>query len=141
MRVAPIVLPGVLVLISLGTNVYAGDILPKGWLSPEQLEQAENPIQQQLDTGRGMSGTAWDMAAVKDARLLVLYLTLYERLPDEASRKKLYAEQTAWLSRRGKAVSALDNPDGGSMVRLEKAAKHMEITEKRIAELQKRLKP
>ncbi len=88
-----------------------------------------------------MGGTAWSMAAVKDARLLLLYVTLYERLPDEASRKKLHSEQTAWLARRQKAVDALSDPEGGSMVRLEKAAKHMEFTDKRIAEFKKRLKP
>lgn len=140
MRVATILLIGFSVLISFSVKVCAGDILPKDWLSPGQLEQAENPIQQQLDTGRGMAGTAWDMAAVKDARLLLLYITLYERLPDEASRKKLYSEQTAWLARRRKAVAALDDPEGGSIVRVEKAATHMELTDKRIAELQKRLK-
>ncbi len=130
-----------LALISFSVQGISGNILPKDWLSPEQLEQAENPIQQQLDTGRGMGGTAWSMAAVKDARLLLLYVTLYERLPDEASRKKLHSEQTAWLARRQKAVDALSDPEGGSMVRLEKAAKHMEFTDKRIAEFKKRLKP
>src|SRR4051812_46851034 len=65
MRLATIVLVGFSALISLGASGVGGDILPKGWLSPEQLQRAENPIQQQLDTGRGMGGTAWDMAAVK----------------------------------------------------------------------------
>jgi len=129
-----------IILISCSFHALSADIIPKDWLSPEQLGQAENPIQQQLDTGRGMSGTAWDMAAVKDARLLLIYINLYEQLPDETSRRKLFTEQTAWLQRRHKAVAALTNPDGGSMVTLDKAAKHMELTDKRIAELQKRLK-
>ena len=129
----------VVVLISCCIHSFGADIIPKDWLSPEQLEQAENPIQQQLDTGRGMGGTAWDMAAVKDARLLLIYVKLYERLPDETSRKMLYSEQTAWLQHRQKAVASL-TPEEGIKVSLDKALKQMEITDKRIAELQKRLK-
>ena len=63
-----------LVILSI-FSLYGEEIVPKGWLTPEQLEQAEVPIQNQLDTGRGMGGSAWSMAAVKDARLLLIYLT------------------------------------------------------------------
>ncbi len=118
---------------------YGGEILPKGWLTPAQLEQAERPIQDQLDTGRAMGGTAWDMAAVKDARLLLIYLTIYEGLPDTKSRVKFYSEQQEWLKQRQKAVHALADPNGGSMVILDQASKHMDLTDKRIAVLQKQL--
>ena len=35
-------------------SAYGEEILPKGWLTPDQLEQAERPIQEQLDTGKAM---------------------------------------------------------------------------------------
>ena len=115
-------------------------ILPGDWLTPDQLEQAESPIQDQLDTGKGMGPTAWGMAAVKDARLLLIYLSIYERLPDDASRASLYSEQQTWLKQRQKAVSALADPNGGSMVVLDQAGEHMSYTDKRIAFLKEKLK-
>jgi uncharacterized protein YecT (DUF1311 family) len=130
------------IFISVILSVFSAsgeDILPKGWLTPEQLEQAEAPIQDQLDTGRGMGGSAWSMAAVKDARLLLIYLEIYERLPDQTSRNKFLSEQQEWLKQRQKAVTAKADPDGGTMVRLDQAATKMEFTDKRIATLQKRL--
>ena len=120
-------------------SAYGEEILPKGWLTPDQLEQAERPIQEQLDTGKAMGPTAWDMASLKDARLLLIYLTVYERLPDNASRLKLKSEQEAWLEQRKKAVRALADPTGGSMATLDQASKHMDLTDKRIENLSKRL--
>lgn len=115
------------------------EILPKYWITPDQLEQAERPIQAQLDTGEAMGPTAWDMAALKDARLLLIYLTIYEKLPDNSSRTKFKSEQQVWLEQRKKAIEALADPDGGSMVALDQASKHMELTDMRIAFLQKQL--
>jgi uncharacterized protein YecT (DUF1311 family) len=86
-----------------------------------------------------MGPTAWDMAALKDARLLLIYLTIYERLPDNSSRTKFKSEQQAWLEQRKKAIEALADPDGGSMVALDQASKHMELTDMRIAFLEKQL--
>ena len=99
----------------------------------------KRPIQEQLDTGKAMGPTAWDMASLKDARLLLIYLTVYERLPDNASRLKLKSEQEAWLEQRKKAVRALADPTGGSMATLHQASKHMDLTDKRIENLSKRL--
>ena len=115
------------------------EIIPKGWVTPDQLKQAERPIQEQLDTGKAMGPTAWDMASLKDARLLLIYLTIYERLPDNANRIKLKSEQESWLEQRKKAVRALADPNGGSMVTLDQASNHMDLTEKRIQTLSKRL--
>ncbi len=133
-------LPVFCALILIQGIALGGNIVPEDWLSAERLKQAEEPIQQQLDTGQNMGGTAWDMAAVKDARLLVIYITLFESLTDDASRKKLYSEQKAWLQRRKKMSAAAGNSDGGTMESLDRAMKYMELTDKRIAELQKRLK-
>ena len=116
-------------------SACAEQIVPKGWVTPEQLEQAEVPIQNQLDTGRGMGGSAWSMAAVKDARLLLIYLAIYEGLPDKAQRDHFYSEQQIWLAARQNAVRAITDPKGGSMVSLEQAAEHMIRTDRRIADL------
>ena len=115
------------------------DILPKDWITPELLREAERPIQAQLDTGRAMGPTAWKMAYVKDARLLLVYVMVYEKLPDDASRRNFYSEQQAWLKQRQKAVDALDDPDGGSMVLLDQALKYMDLTDKRIVVLEGKL--
>ena len=120
-------------------SAFGEEILPKDWLTADQLKQAERPIQEQLDTGKAMGPTAWDMASLKDARLLLIYLTIYEQLPDNASRIKLKSEQESWLEQRKKAVRALSDPNGGSMVTLDQASKHMEFTDKRIETLSKRL--
>ena len=115
------------------------EILPKDWLTPDQLQRAERPIQDQLDTGKAMGATAWDMAALKDARLLLIYVAIYERLPDRASRAAFYSEQQAWLKQRQRTVRALADPNGGSMVLLDQASMHMDLTDKRLAVLQKHL--
>jgi len=122
------------------TAVIADEIIPKNWLTEDQLEQAERPIQAQLDTGYGMVSSAWDMAALKDARLLLVYLRVFEKLPDDASREKFFTEQTAWLELRSKAVDLCADPNGGSIAILGQAGEHMLYTDRRIKELQKRLK-
>jgi len=127
-------------LITSMIAVIADEIIPKKWLSEDQLEQAERPIQQQLDTGRAMVPTAWDLAALKDARLLLVYLRVFEKLPDDASRAKFFTEQTTWLELRRKAVDLCADPNGGSIAILGQAGEHMIYTDKRIKELQKRLK-
>jgi len=136
MRINPLIFTaGILSILSASGE----EILPKDWLTPDQLEQAEQPIQEQLDTGKAMGPTTWDKAALKDARLLLIYLTIYERLPDSASRSKFKSEQNAWLKERKKVVQALADPNGGSMVTLDQASKQMDLTDKRIALLQKQL--
>src|ERR1700733_14958877 len=72
----------VLLVVLTGQAWAQSTILPKGWITADQLEQAQVPLQKQLDTGVDMIGTAWDMAAVKDAELLVLYISLFEKLPE-----------------------------------------------------------
>ena len=119
--------------------VSAGEIIPSGWLNPELLLQAERPIQEQLDTGKAMNSTAWDMAAVKDARLLTIYMELYQTLQRKNKQANLFADQNNWLESRKEAVKALNDPEGGSMVSLQQASTHMEFTDKRIAALQREL--
>lgn len=129
----------ILTVFLTSLSAIGEEIIPKGWLTPEQLLQAEDPIQSQLDTGQAMAPTAWNMAAVRDARLLLIYLAIYERLPDADSKNKFTTDQQAWLRQREKAVNALSDPKGGSMVSLDQASKHMELTQIRIGILQKKL--
>lgn len=85
-----------------------------------------------------MVPTAQDMATVKDARLLVIYVSLYEKLGTK-EQAALYREQDLWLKNRRKQLIKLQNPDGGHEVGLDIAAKKMELTDARIKELSVRL--
>jgi uncharacterized protein YecT (DUF1311 family) len=117
-------------------------VVPKGWLEgglrPELLAQVEDSLQSQLETGVAMNFTAWNMATVKDAQLLVVYLSLFEKLP-EAGRKTLLKEQEDWLKRRQKASARADDGKSGSEGRLLAASEYQSWTEKRIAELKRRV--
>lgn len=134
--------------IFLGTMLFLGcfnsagvaqtPIVPKKWLHPDQLEQVESLLQKQLDTGVDMGGTAWDMAAVKDAELVMVYVSLYESLPAD-QRTKLLKDQEAWLDRRQKAADKVYNENEGTIRRTLAAGEFQSWTEKRIAELKKRL--
>ena len=64
-------------------------IVPKKWLSTFQFEGVEARLQKQLDSGVDMGGTAWDMAEVKDAELLIAYVSLYDSLPANQRPKLL----------------------------------------------------
>ena len=120
-------------------SAFGEEIIPKGWLTHSQLEQAERPIQEQLDTGKDMSTTAYHMAALRDARLLLTYLHVYELLPSNADRNQFKSEQQAWLEERHKSEQALANPNGGSIVKLNQASRRLELTNKRIEILQTKL--
>jgi len=122
----------------VGIAISTAQIVPPNWVSAESLEEAESPIQKQLDTGMAMVPTARDMATVKDARLLVIYVSLYEKLGTK-EQGALYREQDLWLKNRRKQLIKLQNPDGGHEVGLDIAAKKMELTDVRIKELYARL--
>ncbi len=120
-------------------TLASAQIVPPNWVSDKLLEQAESPIQKQLDTGVAMNATAEDMAAVRDARLLVIYLQLFEHL-DKNGQAKLYHEQDMWLHKRDVALEKLQDPTGGSDTMLNIALKQLELTDQRINELSDRLK-
>lgn len=121
------------------SSLLSNEIVPDGWIDPESLEAAEDPIQQQLDTGIAMNSTAWSMAAVKDARLFVIYVQLFQEL-DKDAQEKLLKEQKAWLLKRKKVLESMNDPDGGTIVSLEQASKQMRMTDERIARLEDRLR-
>jgi uncharacterized protein YecT (DUF1311 family) len=128
-----------IVIITTILGAQGQEILPKNWLTPEQLENAEQTMQKQLDTGIAMRITAWDMVALRDARLLLIYLMVYERLPDDASRSKFRVEQQAWLQYREETVIERYKDAEGSDASLFRAGYHMWLTNERIAVLSKQL--
>jgi len=128
----------ILCCLSVSTILKA-QIYPPDWLDPVYLEQAELPIQRQLDTGIGMNENAWDLAAVRDARLFLIYTSLYQEL-GKTDREKLYEEQDRWLKKRAEEVKKLRKAGEGSAVSLDQADKQLELTAQRIKELSSRLK-
>lgn len=113
-------------------------IVPEGWVKADDLDRVYETLQKQLDTGVDMIGTAWEMAAVRDAQLLAVYIAVYEKLPN-ARRETLRKEQAAWLKKRAKAVSSADDGKSGQIGRIEAASEFQSVTEQRTLELQKRL--
>jgi uncharacterized protein YecT (DUF1311 family) len=114
-------------------------VVPRKWLTADQLQQVETRLQKDLDTGVDMVGTAWGMAVIKDAELLIVYISLYEKL-SEPQRSALLKEQEAWLERRQRAVSKGDDGKNGSVGRVMTASEFQDWTEKRTAELKDRLR-
>ncbi|MEP6667928.1 MAG: lysozyme inhibitor LprI family protein [Chthoniobacter sp.] len=138
----PFVAPTFLVIMLLAATVAPSHaqspLIPKGWIKADALDALEAPLQKQLDTGIAMLETAWDMATVKDAQLFIVYVTLLEKLP-EPDRAALRKEQEAWLNKREKAAAKADDGEGGQIGHLQSATEHQEWSEKRIAELKKRM--
>ena len=119
--------------------VSSAQIVPPNWVDPKALESAEAPIQNQLDTGKGMNASAWSLAAVRNARLFAIYMLLYQKL-DKSGQNRLYNEQDAWLNDKSNQLKKLRDPSGGSDVGLDIANKDMELTDQRIKVLSARLK-
>ena len=134
----PALLSIALLTASIAQSHAQAPLIPKGWLKAEALEAVQTPLQKQLDTGIAMLETAWDMATVKDAQLFIVYVSLMENLP-EPERAALRKEQEAWLKKREKAAAKADDGEGGQIGHLQSATEHQEWSEKRIAELKKRL--
>ena len=78
------------------------------------------------------------LADLKDAELLTIYVRLYETLTPPEQRS-LLQEQTKWLSKRRKAAENGIESEGGSLAPTEANMAEMKFTQKRIAELNKRL--
>jgi uncharacterized protein YecT (DUF1311 family) len=114
-------------------------ILPRGWrpdlsAAGEWLEKdlAETQAQQ------GMNQLTRCLADLKDAELLTIYVCLYETLKPR-EQQALLQEQTKWLSNRSKAAENAVESKGGSLAPTEANLAELKFTEKRIAELKKRL--
>jgi uncharacterized protein YecT (DUF1311 family) len=117
----------------------AGAILPRDW-RPD-LSSAGEWLERDLketEAQQGMNQLSRCLADLKDAELLTIYVRLYETLtPPE--QQSLLQEQTKWLSKRRKAAENGVESKGGSLAPTEANMAEMEFTQKRIAELNKRL--
>ena len=120
----------------------AQPILPPDW-SP-YLIQAIDYLEQELEAWQhgqqGANGTSADIGWLYDARLLELYVRLFERLP-VAQRDQLRAEQTERLAQRVNQSETAVESHGGTLAPLEYNLKFIDVTKERIAQLEARLKP
>jgi uncharacterized protein YecT (DUF1311 family) len=120
--------------------------LPKNWnllLDPDDLDSLLKPG---LEDGSGnipqqmMNQYLATMASVWDAKLLVVYVTLSDRL-SAADKSKLRQEQAAWVAAREKqAKAAGEGEEGGSAAPAEYSDTFIKLTQERIAKLQAKLK-
>jgi len=78
------------------------------------------------------------LAEVYDAQLFVIYVRLLERL-DAIQRQELFREQQHWLRDRASKAADQVQSKGGSLGALEYSGAFSDFTEKRIAELLRRM--
>jgi uncharacterized protein YecT (DUF1311 family) len=139
MKTIPVLALGFLLLAAVTRAAGpAVPIVPEGWVKASDLNDLQEMLQKQLDTGVDMVGTAWKMATVRDVQLFAVYIAVYEKLP-EAGREALRKEQAAWLKKRAKTVASVDDGKNGQVGRVEAASQFQDLTEKRTSELQRRL--
>ena len=131
------------VTFAVATPLHAGSspdaVVPQGW-HPDIAEAIDSARQDLKDAKAQMeiNSLSRSIADMKDAELFVLYVRLYERL-DPKQRQALREEQGRWLKARTKfAEKAIESP-GGSLAAYESNTAESEFTDKRIAELTKRL--
>ena len=133
---------GILTLIAV--SLARGDdrrlpITPKQW-RPDvaaAIEWLEQDLQE-TKAQQGMNRLSRRIADLKDAQLFAVYIRLAEYL-SVADRQKLCQEQEHWLLAREKYAEEHVESHGGSLAPLEANNAEIEFTEKRIAELTKRL--
>jgi hypothetical protein len=123
------------------TPPAANPILPADW-SP-YLDQAIDFIDAELEAWkRGQHGAnrmSADLGWIHDAKLVELYVRLYERLP-HPQRDTLRNEQTQWLDQRRQRAEGAVESHGGTLAPLEYNSEFIEATKERIAEIEARLK-
>lgn len=115
-------------------------IIPADWLPAlapsirfalEQLKKANSTAE--------MNSLSRQIAEMTDAQLYIAYVRLYEQL-NTKERAALVTEQTKWLKARTKAAKDGIESEGGSLAPIEANNAEVTFTEKRLAELRKRLK-
>lgn len=118
----------------------ASKIIPADWipaLAPSiksalgDLKEANSQMEMNLRSRQ--------VADMTDAQLFIVYVRLYEGLPQK-ERDALVAEQAKWLKARAKAAQDGVESEGGSLAPLEANNAELTFTEKRLAELRARLK-
>ena len=92
----------------------------------------------EMEAQQGMNRLSRCVADLKDAELFVIYVRLFEIL-NEPERQSLIQEQKQWLVARKKAAENAVESEGGSLASYEANSAEAKFTERRIAELTKRL--
>jgi uncharacterized protein YecT (DUF1311 family) len=116
-----------------------GTILPREW-RPDGTAASEwlGKDLTEMQAQQGMNQLSRCLADLRDAELFAIYVRLFERL-SEPERRLLLREQEAWLVARRKAAENAVESEGGSLAPYEANSAEMKFTERRIAELTKRL--
>lgn len=118
-----------------------GEFVPPGWnpslgeplaFMEEEANAKAQPSQQFLNR------TSQSLADLRDAQLFITYIFLIQVL-DTAERTVLFQEQQEWLKRRQEQAQQAVKSEGGSLQPLEYSSAFRQITEARVATLQKRL--
>lgn len=120
--------------------IEATPILPPDW-SP-YLDQAIDFLNAELEAPhrgqQGMNRISADLGFLYDAKLLELYVRIFERLaPDQ--RQQFRAEQQNWLETRNDQSQAAVESHGGTLAPLEYNSKFIELTQQRFNELEQKL--
>jgi uncharacterized protein YecT (DUF1311 family) len=118
-------------------------LIPEYW--EPSLEQLKDTLEESAKTEsqtsqQAMNLISQNLADVRDAQLFILYIQLMQTL-DARGRVQLFKEQKRWLGKRAELASASVTSKGGSLAPLEYSAAFSKLTEERLVELQKRLKP
>ncbi|MDD5579912.1 MAG: lysozyme inhibitor LprI family protein [Methylobacter sp.] len=131
-------------LVSAGECPRAsGTLIPDSWAP--SLDQLKNTLQESSKTDsnapqQAMNLASQNLADVADAQLFILYIELMQTL-DKQKRIQLFKEQERWLAKRAKSANESVTSKGGSLAPLEYSAAFSKITEERLVDLRKRLRP
>jgi uncharacterized protein YecT (DUF1311 family) len=118
------------------------EIVPNIWVP--SLDQAlsymeDSSKSESNTTQRRLTQISQNLADLRDAQLYIVYVRLMETL-DPKERAKLFDEQKRWLDKRTELARNSVTSKGGSLEPLEYSSSFDEVTIKRLAELQERLR-
>jgi uncharacterized protein YecT (DUF1311 family) len=132
--ILPVVFP-----LSAQSGERERTILPREW-RPDVTAASEwlGKDLTKMQAQQGMNQLSRCLADLRDAELFAIYVRLFERLSGP-ERRLLLREQEAWLVARRKAAENAVESEGGSLAPYEANSAEMKFTERRIAELTKRL--
>ena len=122
-------------------------VVPRSWniqLDPDDIDSVLKPAFES-DSGvmpqQGQNQYLAIMASVWDAKLLITYVKLSQKLTG-AEKRKLESDQAAWLKRReAQAKEASEGEGEGSLAPTLYSEAFIKVTRERNLELQKRLDP
>lgn len=117
-------------------------LVPMEWtpsLEQVQADVEESIAAQPHQSQQALNRASQHMADLADARLFITCVLLAQKL-DERPRAELFTEQKMWLAQRAESAQAAVVSKGGSLEPLEYTSAFREITQKRLTELESRLR-